>query len=56
MAIKSDPVVPGKFFSETYPIPAAAAARADGKIRVTFAATNGGLAGGVFDVRLMSVD
>ena len=55
--VKLDGAHPGKFFSETYPIPpAAATARADGKIRVTFAATNGGLAGGVFDVRLMSGD
>jgi len=55
--VKLDGAHPGQFFSETYPIPpAAATARADGKIRVTFAATNGGLAGGVFDVRLMSVD
>ena len=44
----------GKFFTETYPVPPEVAAlRADGKIRVTFASTNGGLAGGVFDVRLM---
>ena len=42
------------FFSETYPVPAdAAKLRADGKIRVAFAATDGGLAGGVFDLRLM---
>ena len=55
--VKLDGAHPGKFFSETYPMPpAAVTARADGKIRVTFAATNGGLAGGVFDVRLMSVD
>ena len=44
-----------RFFSETYPIPAEVAKlRANGKIRVTFAATKGGLAGGVFDVRLMA--
>lgn len=44
----------GGFFSESYPIPEEVLkVRADGKVRVTFAATNGGLAGGVFDVRLM---
>ena len=45
----------GKFYAETYPIPSEVTKlRADGKVRVTFAATNGGLAGGVFDVRLLS--
>ena len=44
----------GRFFTESYPIPPEVLkVRADGKVRVTFAATNGGLAGGVFDVRLM---
>lgn len=45
----------GEFFTETYLIPSDVAnVRADGKVRVTFAATNGGLAGGVFDVRLLA--
>ena len=45
----------GEFFTETYLIPSdVAKVRADGKVRVTFAATNGGLAGGVFDVRLLA--
>jgi len=44
----------GKFFTESYPVPAEAlAVRRDGKIRVTFAASNGGLAGGLFDLRLL---
>ena len=45
----------GNFYTETYPIPTEVAKlRTDGKVRVTFAATNGGLAGGVFDVRLLA--
>ena len=44
----------GRFFSETYPVPSEAlAVRRDGKLRVAFAATDGGLAGGLFDLRLM---
>ncbi|MGN0854147.1 MAG: beta-L-arabinofuranosidase domain-containing protein [Kiritimatiellia bacterium] len=44
-----------RFYEETYPIPAEVAAlRKDGKIRVAFAASNGGLAGGLFGLRLMS--
>lgn len=45
----------GQFFSEAYPVPdEVLRLRADGKVRVTFAATSGGLAGGVFDLRLMA--
>ena len=55
MTVKLDGGKPGDFFTETYPIPSEVAnLRADGKVRVTFAATSGGLAGGVFDVRLLA--
>ena len=54
-AVKLDGRVPRHFFAETYPVPSDVAnVRADGKVRVAFAATNGGLAGGVFDVRLLA--
>ena len=52
--VKLEGKCPGEFFTESYAVSAeAAAVRADGKIRVMFATTNGGLAGGVFDVRLV---
>ena len=55
--VKLDGSHGGNFFSETYPIPSEAlAVRCDGKLRVTFAATNGGLAGGLFDLRLMKAE
>ena len=44
---------PGKFFEKRYPIPAAVLATAtNGRVTIRFAAPTG-LAGGVFDVRLM---
>lgn len=44
---------PGEFFEQRYPIPAAVLAAApDGRVEVRFAAQSG-LAGGIFDLRLM---
>ncbi len=43
----------GEFFTEVYKVPEQAMNRKDGKIRVTFAAANGGLAGGLFGLRLL---
>ena len=54
-AVKLRGAHPNKFYSETYPVPAEVLkTRADGKVRITFSCTQGLLAGGVFDVRLMS--
>ncbi|MGN0832546.1 MAG: beta-L-arabinofuranosidase domain-containing protein [Kiritimatiellia bacterium] len=43
-----------RFRTETYPVPEAAMKlRADGKLRIRFEATQGGLAGGLFGLRLL---
>ena len=45
---------PRMFFERIYPIPADVLASArDGRVAVKFAAQGGGLAGGIFDIRLM---